>query len=61
MRLEPATIDEFLEEITDPVERVLQLWYLHDYTEQSNPAWTLLTYDQWVAFTEKYIRVDDYE
>lgn len=56
MRMEPASIDEWLEDITDPVERMLELWRLHDFTDKENPIGYLLSYDQWVGLADKYTR-----
>jgi len=53
--LEPESIDDFLGEIPQE-HKLIELWHLYDYTERGvNRGWQLLTHDQWIAFTEKYL------
>ena len=56
-KLEPQSIDELLTGISNPVSRFLVLWELLDYTDNNNPYFYVLSYDQWSAFVDKYVRV----
>ena len=58
-RLEPESLDIFLEDFTDRRELIEQLWLLRSYTDTLNPGFTLLTYEQWCGFIDKYLRQED--